>query len=37
VTYNKIMEATRNNIQFVYVGRLKDCRVLLSTLTNPMY
>lgn len=27
-------DTTYNNIHFVYVGRLKDGRILLSTLTN---
>jgi len=31
------MEASTNNIYFVFVGRLKDGKVMLSTLTNPNY
>ena len=31
------MEAITNNIHFVFVGRLKDGKVMLSTLTNPNY
>ncbi len=31
------MEASTNNIHFIYLGRLKDGAILLQSLTNPRY
>ena len=28
---------SRNNIHFVFVGRMKDSQILLAAITNPLY